>query len=123
MSTRLLGMAFGALILLQLGILVGQAMPPAWAQDTPTTNGSDAADPLAGDAEVFRDPPRLLCKMFTVPLQGAGSMFETNDLNTEIGRWIQSEEDLYDLFSIDFEIGQKPTGYAQGYAQVCLSPR
>jgi hypothetical protein len=116
MSTRLLGMVLGALILLQLGILVGQTMPPAWAQDTPS--GSEAPE-----GQVFRDPPRLLCKMFTVPLDGAGSMFETNDLNTEIGRWIQSEEDLYDLFSIDFEVGQKATGYPQGYAQVCLSPR
>ena len=119
MSTRLLGMALGALILLQLGILMGQALPPAWAQDTPS---SDAPVPAEEEA-VFRDPPRLLCKMFNMPLEGAGSMFETNDLNTEIGRWIQSEEDLYDLFSIDFEVGQKPTGYPQGFAQVCLSPR
>ena len=58
-----------------------------------------------------------------MPLEGAPSAIETNDTTTEIGQWLKKEEMSYELFSVDFEIGQKPTGYPEGWAHVCLSPR
>ncbi|MEZ4319465.1 MAG: hypothetical protein R3F61_18260 [Myxococcota bacterium] len=114
MSHKLLAAVLGVLVAFQAGLLIGQLSPVAHAQETP----EDAA-PI----EPFYDPPRLFCRTFTMPLEGAGSTFETNDRTTEIGKWLEAEQESYELFTIDFEIAQKPTGYPQGYAHVCLSPR
>ncbi|MCB9677021.1 MAG: hypothetical protein H6737_18030 [Alphaproteobacteria bacterium] len=114
MSTKPLAIVLGVLVAFQAGLLVGQLMPTAAAQETPD-------EPLP--VEPFYDPPRLYCRIFKVPVEGAGSTFETNDRTTEIGKWIEAEEGSYELFTVDFEVGQKPTGFPQGYAQVCLSPR
>ena len=33
------------------------------------------------------------------------------------------EEDDWQLYQVDFETAQKPTGYPQGWVQVCMTPR
>lgn len=116
MHSRPLSFVLAALVLFQLGLLVGQLQP---AHAEPST-----AEPAPPSMEPdFYDPPRLYCKPFEVPLEGSRSAIETNDRTTAIGKWLEAEEASYELFSIDFEVGQKPTGYPVGIAYVCLSPR
>jgi len=112
MSNKPLSLILAILVAFQAGLLVAQTLPTASAQEAP-----------APEAVPFYDPPRLYCRTFRVPIDGAGSTFETNDRTTEIGKWIEKEEQSYELFTVDFEVGQKATGYAQGFVQVCLSPR
>lgn len=118
-----------AVVLFQAGLLLGQ-LRPLDARAEPGEVVPSAPDPMppappeasaAGDT--FYDPPRLYCKPFEVPMSGASAAMETNDATTPIGRWIADEEASYELFSIDFEVGQKPTGYPIGIAWVCLAPR
>jgi hypothetical protein len=117
--------ALVAIVAFQTGLLVGQLGPwDAWAEPVESAPAADApvvTGEVTGD--LLYDPPRLYCKPFTVPLEGAASAIETNDRTTAIGRWVAAEEDLYELFSIDYEVAQKPTGYPTGIAWVCLSPR
>lgn len=114
MNPKSLATVLGAIVLFQTGWIVGQLAPAdAYAQDMPSIP----------EVEPFYDPPRLYCRTFTVPLKGAGTAFETSDTTTEIGKWIHKEEASYEFFSMDFEVSPKATGYPQGYAQVCLSPR
>lgn len=103
-----------AVICLQTGILLGRSILTASAR---------AEEPAPAMDAPFYDPPRLYCRPFQVPLEGAPSAIETNDTTTEIGQWVQKEEASYEVASIDFEIGQKSTGYPQGWAYVCLTPR
>lgn len=103
-----------SLVLFQTGLLVGRSLAPTALADEPDT---------PPEVEPFYDPPRLYCRPFRVPLEGAPAAIETNDATTEIGQWLQKEEASYELFSVDFEIGQKATGYPEGWAYVCLSPR
>lgn len=102
-------------VVFQAGVLFGQS----GGIDASAEPGDDA--PVA-EAPMY-DPPRLYCKPFGVPLEGGGSAIETNDRTTAIGKWLEAEEASYELFSIDFEVAQKPTGYPTGVAYVCLSPR
>lgn len=103
-----------SVILFQAGLLAGRSLGASARAQEPTP---------PPEAEPFYDPPRLYCRPFRVPLEGAPSAIETNDQTTEIGQWLKKEEMSYELFSIDFEIGQKATGYPEGWAHVCLSPR
>jgi hypothetical protein len=48
---------------------------------------------------------------------------DTRDRSTDLGRWvIDMEARGWAVTSVDFEVGQKPTGFAEGYVQVCLTP-
>lgn len=106
--------ALAFLCVFQAGLLLGRLVP----------NDAHAEEPQPEQPIVpFYDPPRLYCRLFQVPLEGAGTTFETSDVTTEIGKWVQKEEESYELFTLDFEVGQKSTGYPQGHVQVCLSPR
>jgi hypothetical protein len=84
------------------------------------------ADDSEGVLPQKPDPERdggLLCKLFETDVQ-QGMMVETSDRTTEVGQWVGEQEDAgWRLQSVDFEIGQKPTGYPQGYVQVCLGGR
>lgn len=67
--------------------------------------------------------PRLRCAMFPTELE-TGKVIETSDRTTEIGQWVAAqEEDDWQLYQVDFETAQKPTGYPQGWVQVCMTPR
>lgn len=109
-----------ALVVFQAGVLLGQS----GAFDAVAEPGIDAVEAVetVADAPMY-DPPRLFCKPFSVPLEGGGAAIETNDRTTAIGKWLAAEEESYELFSIDFEVAQKATGYPTGVAYVCLSPR
>ena len=112
MKNRALTTLLTILVSLQAGLLLGQL------------NSGDAhAETPAAEEVPFYDPPRLYCRPFEVPLEGARSAMETNDRTTPIGKWVAEQEASYELFSIDFALGQKPTGYPLGMAYVCLSPR
>jgi len=75
------------------------------------------------DVEHVETSARRLCKLFQTDLQH-GAVLETADRTTEIGQWVGEQEDAgWKLHDLDFEVGQKPTGYPQGYVQVCLTAR
>jgi len=63
-------------------------------------------------------PLELRCRVFPVLLDG-DSTFETGDATTEVGQWIEAQ-DGWLFHSADFEVGQKSTGFPQGFSQVCL---
>ena len=49
---------------------------------------------------------------------------ETLDRTTEVGQWIGKQTDEgWALTLMDFEVGQKPTGYPQGYLYLCVGPK
>ena len=66
--------------------------------------------------------PQLMCRYFAVDL-ASPPVLETADRTSEVGQWIGSREDEgWKLYTVDFETSQKPTGYPQGWLQVCLYP-
>jgi len=85
-----------------------------------------ASDPIVEDSTPAVDDReqgvalQLRCRVFTA-LLGDDSILDTADATTEIGQWI-AEQAGWQLHSVDFEIGQKATGFPQGYRHVCLSP-
>lgn len=86
--------------------------------DGPTTfvvsEGDGLSTPIEGE---FR------CKIFVVPLDQEFSL-ETLDRTTEVGQWIGKQTDEgWELTLMDFEVGQKPTGYPQGYLYLCVGPK
>ena len=67
--------------------------------------------------------PKVRCAQFETKAQSRG-MLDTGDRTTEIGQWMETQEqDGWQLYTVDFEIAQKPTGYAQPWVQVCVYPR
>lgn len=65
-------------------------------------------------------PHRLHCQVFPASLE---EPFDTRDHATELGQWVlELESRGWRLHDLDFETGQKPTGFAQGYVQVCMAP-
>jgi hypothetical protein len=64
--------------------------------------------------------PRLKCRAFP---NDPGAEIDTRDAASELGRWVLGWEDegwLVD--TVTFVVGQKPTGYPQGYTHVCMTP-
>lgn len=100
----------------------------AETDDTPTATETADADTDAvvaeGDQAVVADSGggRLLCRLFLVDVRDVDT-WDTADRTTEIGQWVgeQTDAGLF-LYSLDFEVGQKPTGYPQGYLTVCVYP-
>ncbi len=65
---------------------------------------------------------RLICRVFETDVRSPTTL-DTSDGTTEVGQWVQEQlGDGLALYSVDFEVGQKPTGYPQGYVQVCVYP-
>lgn len=76
----------------------------------------------AGASPADADGRRLRCRTFPVALDGDG--FDTDDGSQPIGAWVlQEERQGWSLHSVQLAVGQKTTGYPQGFQQVCLSPR
>ena len=88
---------------LGVGILIGQQF------------GEAHADDHVGVMPAHR------CAVFAVDVSRR-SVVETSDPTTEVGQWIEDQEGWV-LASMDFEVGQKPTGYPAGWVQVCLEPQ
>jgi hypothetical protein len=73
---------------------------------------------------------RLVCRTFEVDLrdgpgtEGATRGFDTADTAQPIGAWVhEMAERGWRLASVQLTVGQKPTGFPQGYQQVCVTPR
>jgi hypothetical protein len=90
-----------------IALTVGIAMLGiAWAADAP-------ASPEA----VI---PRLKCRSFPTD---PGAEVDTRDAGTDLGRWVTALEDQgWEVHNVDWTVGQKPTGFPQGYTHVCMIP-
>lgn len=73
----------------------------------------------ADEPERMSVEPRLLCKSFETE---ATQAVDTGDRTAPVGQWISAQTEWI-LFSVNLEIGQKPTTFQQHWLHVCLSPR
>lgn len=63
---------------------------------------------------------RLKCRTFPTEI---GAEVDTRDPGSPLGEWVVALEDRgWEVASIQWDVGQKVTGFPQGYTQVCLSP-
>lgn len=79
---------------------------------------------IAATANAQEATPRfaLECRTFAID-PAKDPLVQTSDKTTEIGKWVADREATgWTFYSLDFEIGQKPTGYPQGWLQVCTAP-
>ncbi len=89
-------------------ILGGVFTPIAHAEPSPETAAVPEAD------WVYR------CKLFKVDLTKDDTL-ETDDNTTPAGMWVRGERKRgWTLAELDFEVGQKSTGYPEGWTQVCV---
>jgi hypothetical protein len=66
---------------------------------------------------------RLLCRSFAAEL-GSDVATDTADTSHPLGQWVTSMVDRgWQIHTMELAIGQKQTGYAQGFHHVCLRPR
>lgn len=62
------------------------------------------------------------CRVFAVELVPGGFDIDLADRTTEIGRWVRERADEGgNVTEVDFEVGQKSTGYPQGWVQICAT--
>lgn len=110
MYWRGLSVVLAAIFLLQTGWWLGQFLPSnAWAQETPR------------DVSPATVVSSVKCRVFAVDINN-GDPLETNDRTSVVGQWVGEQLDAsFKFHSIDFEVGQKSTGYQQGWAQICMS--
>ncbi|MEQ1506679.1 MAG: hypothetical protein ABMB14_30910 [Myxococcota bacterium] len=79
----------------------------AWADST------DGGPPSVADG-------RLKCRTFPTEI---GAEIDTRDGDTPLGQWVIGLEDRgWTVANVAWEVGQKPTGFPQGYTHVCLAP-
>ena len=103
-------------ILLAMAGTAGVAWATTTGESTPTTGPAAQKAPAAAPI----GPRRFHCQVFATPLD---SPLDTRDRSSAVGRWITDYEGRgWEVATIDFEVGQKPTGFAEGYVQVCLTP-
>lgn len=122
----LLGTAFA---LGALAIRFMPEVPQAAAQDEgePEVAADDGdTDVLAVEEPapivVSAEGGRLVCRLFLVDV-GDSDVLDTSDRTTEVGQWVGDQVDQgMSLHGVDFEVGQKTTGYPQGYVHVCVYP-
>lgn len=69
------------------------------------------------------DEPALRCRLFEAPLE-TSMVFDTSDANSQAGQWVKDQASRgWQVHSVQFSIGQKPTGYPVAYRQLCLSKK
>jgi hypothetical protein len=96
-------------------VLVGVAAPALLAilAALDTARAQDAPLTLAG-------PGRQVCRIFETDLR-APHVVDTDDRTSEVGQWVGQQRDAgLTTVTVDLEVGQKPTGYPQGYLSVCV---
>ena len=77
----------------------------------------------AARAERADAAPRWLCRVFPVALEGDAG-WDSADPSHPIGAWVaEMGAQGWAIASVELTAAQKPTGYPQGYQQVCLAPR
>lgn len=96
------------------------AIEPTEALTAPVmVNDDPSAEPAV---TLSNQGGRLVCRLFLVDVTDSGRM-DTADRTTEVGQWVGEQVDSgLVLHGVDFEVGQKPTGYPQGYLNVCVYP-
>lgn len=63
---------------------------------------------------------RLKCRAFPID---TGQEIDTRDPGSDLGKWVLDLEDRgWQVHDVEWEIGQKQTGYPQAWAHVCLVP-
>jgi len=75
---------------------------------------SEAQEPSAPAAT-----RHLRCRAFQGPTD-RDWVIDTSDRTTEPGQWV-GQQAGWEVESVDFEVGTKPTGYPSTWAQVCVS--
>ena len=99
-----------------MAVAVGSiaAMAILWAARAPQ---------LAEAQELTAPPPaRWSCRIFPGD-PDKDRLLRTDDGTTEVGQWVREQETAgWRVVSVDFEVGQKATGYPQAWTQVCMSP-
>ena len=86
-----------------------------WAWTSPWAG---AEEPSAVEEKTQKS--ERLCQVFSYDL-GKKDVIDTRDRTSLIGQWIGEQRDQgWSLENIDFEVGQKPTAFAQGWTQVCM---
>lgn len=80
-----------------------------------------AQEPTPG---VLAPRPVEKCRLFALDDVEKDRELSTDDRSTEVGQWVAAREgEGWTLVGIDFEIGQKATGYPQAWQQVCVGKR
>jgi hypothetical protein len=122
MNTRHLITAAGSL---GLGLLLSAtAYLASSAQAGPFDEESDdAVEQVATTAsydEAAPYPGRLRCKAFPHPLDG--TEFELPGTSSDAGLWVQGYAVSWQIYTTELVVGQKSTGFPQGWLHVCLRP-
>jgi hypothetical protein len=99
-------------------ILVFLCVAAIFQHRSPFLDEARAQEPSGPTAVVDRAPLQLKCRIFPVLLD-SDVTFESANGTTDAGQWIAAQ-DGWALHSVDFEVGQKSTGFPRGFRQVCL---
>jgi hypothetical protein len=68
--------------------------------------------------------PVQRCRLFPLADVEKDRELNTEDRSSEVGQWVTAREaEGWTVAGVDFEIGQKSTGYPQGWQQVCMARR
>jgi hypothetical protein len=108
-NTMVIGLV--ALCALQAGLLLSPLLGTSWA----------AADDVVAPADAALFPGRLLCKTFAADPAGPALIMPGD--KSEAGNWVQEQSNEWQIYTVDFEMATKSTGFPQGWLQVCLAPR
>jgi hypothetical protein len=106
-----------AAVTIGIGIGIGIGI----ASGAGAAGGDDAGPGVGAGAEASPVADvRLKCRTFPTEI---GAEIDTRDGSSSLGQWVISLEDRgWEVASVDLAVGQKPTGFPQGYAIVCLQP-
>lgn len=89
---------------------------------TLSAGAQEVAEPGDVQAQAPAMSSHLTCRLFLVSPEHRWTL-ETSDRTHEVGQWIGELEDSgWVLHDTELEIGQKATGYPQGYLHVCMAP-
>jgi hypothetical protein len=73
----------------------------------------------AGDGAAIAQV-RLKCRTFPTEI---GAEIDTRDPASDVGDWVLGLEDRgWEVATVQWDVGQKVTGFPQGYTQVCVAP-
>jgi hypothetical protein len=114
---RALAFALGGLCVFQAGWMAAGMFDSTAHAEEPAFTDSLGQDELAAAPY----PGKLRCNLFPTAL--STEPYTLPDGTNEPGQWVQQHAGEWQLFSTDFEVSQKPTGYPQGWLTVCLYPR
>lgn len=104
--------------LLFAGALASSAALLGWLGGAAVAQDGDTLSPVLTSAPAPAVPSAMRCARFTAPLSEGHTLDLPGD--SEAGRWVAQQGEGWTFWSVDFEVASKPTGYPQGWVQVCL---